>query len=89
MSHLVGLWETARIAGHHLVKGSNMAKALIGYLDSDRRTHARLASDNTRLRSRVSELERLVLRLSEQNDRLLEARADALLTGSLDEMQPA
>lgn len=66
-----------------------MAKALIGYLDSDQRTHARLASDNTRLRARVTELERLVLRLSEQNDRLLEARADALLTGSLDEMQPA
>lgn len=66
-----------------------MAKALIGYLDSDQRTHARLAADNTRLRARIGELERLVLRLSEQNDRLLEARADALLTDSLDEMQPA
>ena len=66
-----------------------MAKALIGYLDSDQQGHARLAADNTRLRARVGELEHLVLRLSEQNDRLLEVRADALLTGSLDEMQPA
>ena len=63
-----------------------MAKALIGYLNSDLRD-PRLAADNARLRARVDELETLVLRLSEENDRLVAVRAaDLLDTASL---QPA
>jgi hypothetical protein len=68
-----------------------MAKALIGYLSSDLRD-PRVTAENTRLRARVSELEALVLRLSEENDRLVSARADELLVESaprLQEMQPA
>lgn len=66
-----------------------MAKALIGYLNSDLRD-PRLAADNARLRTRVAELESLVLRLSEDNDRLVAARAAELLdTAPLQEMQPA
>ncbi len=49
-----------------------MAKALIGYLNSDLRD-PRTAADNARLRQRVAELESLVLRLSEENDRLVAA----------------
>jgi len=73
-----------------------MAKALIGYLDSDLRTPSRLSVDNSRLRGRVAELESLVLRLQEENDRLTAAHAAALieletasLTATLQEMQPA
>lgn len=69
-----------------------MAKALIGYLDSDLRTPAHLAAENSRLRARVGELEALVLRLSEENDRLAAARAADLLdleAASMQEMQPA
>ena len=70
-----------------------MAKALIGYLNSDLRTPAPIVVENARLRSRVAELERLVLRLSEENDRLVAARAAELLDvesrSSLQEMQPA
>lgn len=70
-----------------------MAKALIGHLDSDLRT-AQLAAENHRLRARVGELEALVLRLSEENDKLVAARAadllDARTAPSLrQEMQPA
>ncbi|MCW2816993.1 MAG: hypothetical protein JWN84_4448 [Nocardioides sp.] len=66
-----------------------MAKALIGYLNSDLRD-PRLAADNARLRTRVAELENLVLRLSEENDRLVASRAAELLeTTSMPEMQPA
>jgi len=68
-----------------------MAKALIGYLNSDLRTPARLAAENARLRTRVGELEALVLRLSEENDALA-GQAAALLdleTASISEMQPA
>ena len=68
-----------------------MAKALIGYLNSDLRD-PRLTAENTRLRARVSELEALVLRLSEENDKLVSARAEALLVETaprLQEMQPA
>ena len=68
-----------------------MAKALIGYLNSDLRNPALLA-ENSRLRGRVGELEDLVLRLSEENDRLAEAHAAVLLeleTSHLQEMQPA
>ncbi len=54
-----------------------MAKALIGYLNSDLRD-PRIAADNARLRKRVAELESLVLRLSEEQDRLVAARAAEL-----------
>ena len=71
-----------------------MAKALIGYLNSDLHTTARLAADNRRLRERVVDLEAIVLRLTEENERLtaqaaamLELRAE-LEAGSLQEMQP-
>lgn len=66
-----------------------MAKALIGHLNSDLRD-PRLAMENARLRTRVHELEALVLRLSEENDRLVAARAAEILdTAPLPEMQPA
>lgn len=66
-----------------------MAKALIGHLNSDLRD-PRLVVENARLRTRVAELESLVLRLSEENDMLVAARATALLdVASLQEMQPA
>lgn len=70
-----------------------MAKALIGYLNSDLRTPTRLVADNARLRARVGELEALVLKLSEENDKLVAARAADLLdietAAALQEMQPA
>ncbi|HEU4811560.1 MAG TPA: hypothetical protein VFT00_05435 [Nocardioides sp.] len=69
-----------------------MAKALIGYMNSDLRTPTQLVADNARLRSRVRELETLVLRLSEEVDRLSAAQAVALLdieSASMQEMQPA
>jgi hypothetical protein len=73
-----------------------MAKALIGYLDSDLRTPARLASDNARLRARVAELETLARRLAEENDALKAAHEAAVLDletrslhAEMEEMQPA
>lgn len=68
-----------------------MAKALMGHINSDLRD-PRLSADNARLRTRVRELEDLVLRLSEENDRLVAARAADLLdldSAPLQEMQPA
>ena len=68
-----------------------MAKALIGYMNSDLRD-PRLAVENTRLRARVNELEALVVRLSEENDKLVAARAEELLVDTaprMQEMQPA
>lgn len=65
-----------------------MAKALIGYLHSDPRTPARLASENARLRARVSELEALTLRLAQENDALAAASAGEVLTVEND-LQPA
>ena len=68
-----------------------MAKALIGYMNSDLRT-PRLVAENDRLRARVGELEALVLRLTEENDKLTAAQAVALLdleSASMQEMQPA
>ncbi|KQP66599.1 MULTISPECIES: hypothetical protein [Nocardioides] len=66
-----------------------MAKALIGYMSSDLRD-PRLASDNARLRARVAELESLVVRLSEENDRLVASRAAEILDAAhTQEMQPA
>ena len=69
-----------------------MAKALIGYMNSDLRTPARLVAENDRLRARVGELEALAQRLSEENDKLAAAHAVALLdleSASMQEMQPA
>ena len=71
-----------------------MAKALIGYMNSDLRD-PRPAAENARLRARVAELEALVLRLTEENDRLVAARAaDSSIARNstprpLQEMQPA
>jgi cell division protein FtsB len=67
-----------------------MAKALIGYMNSDLRTPARLVAENDRLRARVGELEALVRRLSEENDKLAAAQAVAMLdleSASMQEMQ--
>lgn len=64
-----------------------MAKALIGYLNSDLRD-PRLTAENSRLRARVAELEAVVLRLSEENDRLVAAQAAELLSRD-SELQPA
>jgi hypothetical protein len=61
-------------------------------MNSDLRTPARLVAENARLRARVGELEALVLRLSEENDRLTAAQAATLLdieAASMQEMQPA
>jgi hypothetical protein len=66
-----------------------MAKALIGYMNSDLRD-PRLAVENSRLRARVGELEALVLRLSEENDRLVATQAAeaAELLSRDNELQP-
>ena len=68
-----------------------MAKALIGYLNSDQRLPARLSAENTRLRLRVAELEELVVRLSQENDALAaeSARLLDLESTTMQEMQPA
>jgi len=67
-----------------------MAKALIGYMNSDLRTTARLSAENRHLRVRVVELEALVLRLQEENDTLAAAQAASILdSAELQEMQPA
>jgi hypothetical protein len=90
----VGLLKTVRhpdVPPQHTPEGTYMAKALIGYMNSDLRD-PRLTAENTRLRARVNELETLVLRLSEENDRLVSARAEELLVETsprMQEMQPA
>ena len=72
-----------------------MAKALIGYMNSDPRMSARTTAENVRLRMRVAELEALVLRLTQENDALTAAHAAALDAAleresqALSEMQPA
>ena len=69
-----------------------MAKALIGYMNRDLRNPARLVAENDRLRTRVGELEALVLRLTEENDKLAASQAVELLDlehQSMQEMQPA
>ncbi|MDO7869172.1 hypothetical protein [Nocardioides jiangxiensis] len=66
-----------------------MAKALLGYMSSDLRDPSRadrLAAEVRRLRDRVGDLEALVLRLQEDNDRLT---ADRATWAQLEEMQPA
>ena len=70
-----------------------MAKALLGYMSSDLRNPARLtaeklAGDNRRLRERVADLEALIARLQDENDRLTAAQAAAILE-PIEEMQPA
>lgn len=70
-----------------------MAKALLGYMSSDLRNPARLAvekiaADNRRLRDRIVELEALVVRLQDENEKLTAAQAAALLE-PIEEMQPA
>jgi hypothetical protein len=66
-----------------------MAKALIGHLQQDRGLPSRLAAENARLRVRVSELESLVTRLMEDNDRLAMAQVAHALDPDHREMQPA
>jgi hypothetical protein len=68
-----------------------MAKALIGHLQQDRGLPARLAAENRQLRVRIGELEALVTRLMEENDRLAVASAAAALDLDSEhlEMQPA
>lgn len=68
-----------------------MAKALLGTFQNDQRTAAHLLSENTRLRVRVRDLEELIARLQDENDRLAQAAAVALLDlqpEELKEMQP-
>jgi hypothetical protein len=65
-----------------------MAKALIGYMNSDLRAPAPLVADNARLRARVMELEDLVLALKQENDALVANAAEGV-AASLQEMQPA
>ena len=69
-------------------EGSYMAKALIGYMNSDPRTPARLAAENARLRARVSELEALTLKLARENDALEAAATGEVLAVETD-LQPA
>jgi hypothetical protein len=68
-----------------------MAKALIGHLQQDRGLPTRLVVENRQLRVRVAELEALVTRLMEENDRLAVAQAAHVLELDHDqlEMQPA
>jgi|tagenome__1003787_1003787.scaffolds.fasta_scaffold13120014_1 hypothetical protein len=47
-----------------------MAKALVGHLNRDRGLPNRIAAENAQLRARISDLEELVNRLMEENDRL-------------------
>ena len=61
-----------------------MAKALIGHVNSDIRTTTTLMMENRRLRTRVEDLETLVLRLQADNDRLtVAAREHAELVDDL------
>lgn len=65
-----------------------MAKALVGYLNTDSRIPAHLAVENSRLRARVQELQELVLQLKQENDTLVAQAAEVVET-SMQEMQPA
>jgi hypothetical protein len=68
-----------------------MAKALVGHLNQDRGLPNRIAAENALLRARVSDLEELVTRLMEENDRLAVAQAAQVLDIEAEqrEMQPA
>lgn len=59
-----------------------MAKALIGQVTSDLRTTEALSRENRRLRTRVEDLQALVLRLQAENDQLRAERASAHLTSA-------
>lgn len=65
-----------------------MAKALIGHLNSDQRGSATLTAEIHRLRTRVADLEALVLRLQADNDRLAAAVREQGRV-ELDDLQPA
>ena len=89
----MSLLKTAPFVGPSTVFGRHhyMAKALLGTFHSDQRTAANLLSENTRLRVRVRDLEELIARLQDENDRLAQAAAVALLDlqpEELKEMQP-
>jgi hypothetical protein len=66
-----------------------MAKALIGHLQQDRGLPVRIQAENHQLRVRIAELETLVTRLMEENDRLAVAQAARVLDSEHREMQPA
>ncbi|WP_036491047.1 MULTISPECIES: hypothetical protein [Nocardioides] len=63
-----------------------MAKALIGYMNSDLRTTEALTTENRRLRTRVTDLETMILRLQAENDQLLAQQTAGVLAP---EMLPA
>lgn len=66
-----------------------MAKAILGHMGSvDPRTAVRLASENRKLRQRVSDLEAHVGRLQAENDALIAATSSELLSRE-ERMQPA
>lgn len=65
-----------------------MAKALIGHVATDLQTTAAVRLDNLRLRSRVDDLESLVVRLQAEND-LLAAGLREKSRRRRDQMQPA
>ncbi len=66
-----------------------MATALIGHLQQDRGLPVRIQAENHQLRVRIAELETLVTRLMEENDRLAVAQAARVLDSEHLEMQPA
>jgi hypothetical protein len=71
-----------------------MAKALFGHVATDPRGTSRLVGENARLRARVSDLQVLVARLQDENDRLVAERAEAMTADALgsrdaQEMLPA
>lgn len=59
----------------HFLKGWQMAKALLGYLNNDAANASMLSAENRRLRARISELETVVVRLAEENDALVASKA--------------
>lgn len=59
-----------------------MAKALFGHVASDPRS-TRVQYENAQLRRRVADLEALVLRLQDENDRLVADRAEAMTADAL------
>ncbi len=64
-----------------------MAKALLGYVNSEQHSAALLAGENRRLRARISDLEAVVVRLAEENDALIAERR--LLAEAADATAPA
>lgn len=57
-----------------------MAKAITGHLPHN--APSRIASENRHLRTRVADLEALVRRLQDDNDRLTALHAERLLEGA-------